>query len=51
VFVHALNNNKKQNTKNELSQEVTIGYIGRLIELKRIEYLIEAADYLKNNNM
>lgn len=30
---------------------ITIGYIGRLIKLKRVEYLIELADYLKKEKI
>lgn len=41
--------------KNEIEKRnndiVIIGYLGRLVGLKRIEYLIELAGYLDNNNI
>jgi L-malate glycosyltransferase len=38
--------------KNKIFNErITIGYIGRLVKLKRVEYLIDLAVYLKNNNI
>jgi L-malate glycosyltransferase len=33
------------------SNIVTIGYIGRLVGLKRVEFIFEAADYLVKNNI
>lgn len=38
--------NKKDSIK-----DVTIGYVGRLVDLKRVGYLIEAADYLKKKGI
>ncbi len=38
---------KNENRKIENNQ--VIGYVGRLVELKRVEYLIELSDFLKKN--
>ena len=42
--VLSIHNNKSNN-------KVIIGFIGRLVELKRVEYLIELATYLKSNGI
>ncbi|MCX6165961.1 MAG: glycosyltransferase family 4 protein [Ignavibacteriae bacterium] len=39
------------NRNNKSNDKVIIGYIGRLVELKRVEYLIELAGYLKSNRI
>lgn len=33
------------------NDKVVIGYIGRLVDLKRVEYLIELSGFLKSNNI
>ncbi|HOM41747.1 MAG TPA: glycosyltransferase family 4 protein [Bacteroidales bacterium] len=40
--------NENKNNKNE-NDRIIIGFIGRLVPLKRVEYLIELAQYLVNN--
>ena len=39
----------KPNVFKEKSERVNIGFVGRVIELKRIEYLLDLADYLNKN--
>ncbi|MFA5405497.1 MAG: glycosyltransferase, partial [Ignavibacteria bacterium] len=36
---------------NKSNEKIVIGYIGRLVDLKRVEYLIESAEYLKKNKI
>lgn len=45
------NSDIASNAKVKLNDVVEIGYIGRLVELKRVEYLIEAARYLITNGI
>jgi glycosyltransferase involved in cell wall biosynthesis len=47
---NSVNINKKNNIETS-SNVVIIGYIGRLVGLKRVEYLLDAADYLKKNDI
>jgi L-malate glycosyltransferase len=44
-------NNHGKDFSTRISDKVKIGYIGRLAELKRANYLVELADYLKKNNI
>lgn len=44
-------NLNQQNDNKKFNNEIIIGYIGRLVSLKRVEYLIEAAKYLTENNI
>lgn len=41
-----INSEKKQDN----SPQINIGYVGRIIKLKRVEYLIELAGFLQKNN-
>jgi L-malate glycosyltransferase len=47
---YSINNiNKEKIVKTD--EKIIIGYVGRLVELKRVEYLIELAEYLKKESI
>ncbi len=41
----------KKSVDEKVDKTIIIGYVGRLVELKRVEYLIELAEYLRLNNI
>ena len=44
-------NPKKENENDQNKEIIRIGYVGRLIELKRVHFLLELAVFLKENNI